>query len=84
METISQAEELSDLRLRAGEKTVSPIINRFPASLMSIQMYEKLRKHADIRFEIKKVVKTSDKVFLLMQVAVMLDLRIITLSDGYY
>ncbi|KAJ7685543.1 P-loop containing nucleoside triphosphate hydrolase protein [Mycena polygramma] len=30
-------------------------------------VYNKLRKHNDIRFEIKKVEKTSDKVFLLIQ-----------------
>lgn len=32
------------------------------------QTYEKLRKHPDIRFEIKKIIKTCDKVNLLIQV----------------
>ncbi|KAJ7137709.1 P-loop containing nucleoside triphosphate hydrolase protein [Mycena epipterygia] len=30
-------------------------------------VYNKLRKHNDIRFEVKKVEKTSDKIFLLIQ-----------------
>lgn len=33
-----------------------------------LQIYDKLRRHDDIRFEIKKVQKTSDKIFLLVQV----------------
>lgn len=33
-----------------------------------LQVYNKLRRHNDIRFEVKKVEKTSDKVFLLIQV----------------
>ncbi|KAJ7256507.1 Sec63 Brl domain-containing protein [Mycena haematopus] len=51
LEMISGSEELSETKLRASEKTV----------------YNKLRKHNDIRFEVKKVEKTSDKVFLLIQ-----------------
>ncbi|KAJ6490602.1 Sec63 Brl domain-containing protein [Mycena vitilis] len=51
LEMISASEELSETKLRVSEKTV----------------YNKLRKHNDIRFEIKKVEKTSDKVFLLIQ-----------------
>ncbi|KAJ6502143.1 Sec63 Brl domain-containing protein [Mycena sanguinolenta] len=51
LEMISGSEELSETKLRTSEKTV----------------YNKLRKHNDIRFEVKKVEKTSDKVFLLIQ-----------------
>ncbi|KAG1754344.1 hypothetical protein EDB19DRAFT_1902496 [Suillus lakei] len=51
LEMISASEELSDLKLRSGEK----------------QVYEKIRRHNDIRFAIKKIQSTSDKVFLLMQ-----------------
>ncbi|KAF7337997.1 ATP-dependent DNA helicase MER3 [Mycena venus] len=51
LEVISASEELAETKLRASEKTV----------------YNKLRKHNDIRFEVKKVEKTSDKVFLLIQ-----------------
>ncbi|KAF8205795.1 hypothetical protein K438DRAFT_2014648 [Mycena galopus ATCC 62051] len=51
LEMISTSEELSETKLRTSEKTV----------------YNKLRKHNDIRFEVKKVEKTSDKVFLLIQ-----------------
>ncbi|KAJ7827539.1 hypothetical protein B0H14DRAFT_2814688 [Mycena olivaceomarginata] len=40
-----------ETKLRTSEKTV----------------YNKLRRHNDIRFEVKKVEKTSDKVFLLIQ-----------------
>ncbi|KAK7038046.1 ATP-dependent DNA helicase MER3 [Favolaschia claudopus] len=51
LEMISTSEELSETKLRASEKTV----------------YNKLRKHNDIRFEVKKIEKTADKVFLLIQ-----------------
>ncbi|KAG1789378.1 uncharacterized protein HD556DRAFT_1446994 [Suillus plorans] len=51
LEMISTSEELSDLKLRSGEK----------------QVYEKIRRHNDIRFAVKKIQGTSDKVFLLMQ-----------------
>ncbi|KAF9013956.1 hypothetical protein BDQ17DRAFT_1320644 [Cyathus striatus] len=51
LETISNVEELCDSKMRASEKAI----------------YNQLRKHADIRFELKKVEKTSDKVFLLLQ-----------------
>jgi hypothetical protein len=34
----------------------------------SSQIYNKIRQHNDIRFTVKKVEKTSDKVFLLIQV----------------
>ncbi|KAG2755826.1 P-loop containing nucleoside triphosphate hydrolase protein [Suillus brevipes Sb2] len=51
LEMISASEELSDLKLRSGEK----------------QVYEKIRRHNDIRFAVKKIQGTSDKVFLLMQ-----------------
>ncbi|KAG2077885.1 P-loop containing nucleoside triphosphate hydrolase protein [Suillus decipiens] len=51
LETISASEELSDLKLRSGEK----------------QVYEKIKRHNDVRFAVKKVQGTSDKVFLLIQ-----------------
>ncbi|KAF7778611.1 hypothetical protein Agabi119p4_2956 [Agaricus bisporus var. burnettii] len=51
LETIAAAEEFSSLRMRASEKLV----------------YNELRTHNDIRYAIKKVEKTSDKVFLLIQ-----------------
>ncbi|KAF8798145.1 P-loop containing nucleoside triphosphate hydrolase protein [Phlegmacium glaucopus] len=51
VEVISAAEELQEVKLRASEKTV----------------FNKLRRDIDIRYEIKKVEKTSDKVFLLIQ-----------------
>ncbi|KAG2147242.1 Sec63 Brl domain-containing protein [Suillus cothurnatus] len=51
LEMISASEELSDLKLRSGEK----------------QVYEKIRRHNDIRFTVKKIQGTSDKVFLLLQ-----------------
>lgn len=35
---------------------------------MQAQLYNKLRKDIDIRFEVKKVEKTSDKIFVLVQV----------------
>jgi hypothetical protein len=37
-------------------------------------VYEKIRRHNDIRFTVKKIQGTSDKVFLLLQVAVMFTL----------
>ena len=36
--------------------------------LIQFQIFNKIRKDIDIRYEIKKVEKTSDKVFLLIQV----------------
>ncbi|KAF7986542.1 hypothetical protein HWV62_26264 [Athelia sp. TMB] len=51
LETLSAADELSDLRIRAGEKGI----------------FDKLRQHDEIRFEMKKIQRTSDKVFLLIQ-----------------
>ncbi|KAF9469215.1 hypothetical protein BDZ94DRAFT_1181827, partial [Collybia nuda] len=51
LEMISASEELSETKMRVSEKSG----------------LNKLRKHNDIRFEIKKVEKTSDKVFLLIQ-----------------
>ncbi|KAI0310640.1 Sec63 Brl domain-containing protein, partial [Amylostereum chailletii] len=51
LEAVAAAEEISDLKLRGGEK----------------QVYNKLRDHSDIRFKIKKVEKTTDKLFLLIQ-----------------
>ncbi|THU88606.1 P-loop containing nucleoside triphosphate hydrolase protein [Dendrothele bispora CBS 962.96] len=52
LELITVAEELfSELKLRSSERTA----------------YNKLRKHNDIRFEVKKLEKTSDKISLLIQ-----------------
>ncbi|KAH7107592.1 Sec63 Brl domain-containing protein [Auriculariales sp. MPI-PUGE-AT-0066] len=51
LEAVCCAEELSEVRLRAGEK----------------QIYNKLRTNEDIRFKPQKVEKTSDKVFVLLQ-----------------
>ncbi|KJA27175.1 hypothetical protein HYPSUDRAFT_75106, partial [Hypholoma sublateritium FD-334 SS-4] len=51
MEGICGAEEFSDLKLRASEKSV----------------FNGLRKDPDIRFEINKVENTTHKVFLLVQ-----------------
>lgn len=51
LEMMSCSKELADLKLRGGER----------------QMYEKIRCHNDIRFPVRKVTGTSDKVFLLVQ-----------------
>ncbi|KAJ7085715.1 Sec63 Brl domain-containing protein [Mycena belliarum] len=51
LEMISASEELSETKLRSSEKTI----------------FNRLRKHNDIRFEVKKIEKTSDKVCLLIQ-----------------
>ncbi|KAK0484062.1 Sec63 Brl domain-containing protein [Armillaria novae-zelandiae] len=51
LEMISASEELNESKIRASEKTY----------------LNKLRRHIDIRFEVKKVEKTSDKAFLLIQ-----------------
>ncbi|CAK5277542.1 unnamed protein product [Mycena citricolor] len=51
LEVICASEELAENKLRTSEKTV----------------YNKLRRHNDIRFEVKKVERTSDKVLLLIQ-----------------
>ncbi|KAF7311383.1 DEAD/DEAH-box DNA helicase [Mycena kentingensis (nom. inval.)] len=51
LEVISAAEELSETKLRHSEKSV----------------LNKLRRHNDMRFEVKKVDKTADKIFLLLQ-----------------
>ncbi|KAJ7112430.1 hypothetical protein C8R43DRAFT_1159023 [Mycena crocata] len=65
-------QELSETKLRSSEKTVTfrslvAIIETEP-----LQLFNKLRKHNDIRFEIKRVEKTSDKVFLLIQLQAVL------------
>ncbi|EEB94921.1 hypothetical protein MPER_06192 [Moniliophthora perniciosa FA553] len=52
LEMISTAQELSDSKLRSSERSA----------------YNILRKHNDIRFEIKKLEKTSDKVVIIIQV----------------
>ncbi|KAF5387524.1 hypothetical protein D9757_006603 [Collybiopsis confluens] len=51
LEVIASADEFKDCRLRASEKTG----------------YNNLRRHNDIRYEVKKVEKTSDKILLLIQ-----------------
>ncbi|KAK1236425.1 ATP-dependent DNA helicase MER3, partial [Marasmius sp. AFHP31] len=64
LEMISTSEELADSKLRGSERSV----------------YNKLRKHNDVRFEVKKVEKTSDKVFVLIQAV----LGGIPLNDNEY
>ncbi|KAI0062246.1 P-loop containing nucleoside triphosphate hydrolase protein [Artomyces pyxidatus] len=51
LEAIALADEFFEIKLRAGEK----------------QIYNQLRAHNDIRFRIKKVENTADKVFILIQ-----------------
>ncbi|KAF8623461.1 hypothetical protein AX15_006245 [Amanita polypyramis BW_CC] len=51
LETVSSAEEFQDLRIRTSEKTT----------------LNKLRQHNDIRFGVKKLERTSDKVFIIIQ-----------------
>ncbi|KAJ6531293.1 hypothetical protein B0H19DRAFT_1242397 [Mycena capillaripes] len=68
LEMISASDELSETKLRTSEKNVSLGVAPFyPDVILILQVYNKLRKHNDIRFEVKKVEKTSDKVFLLIQ-----------------
>ncbi|KAI0950168.1 hypothetical protein AcV7_008716 [Taiwanofungus camphoratus] len=64
LEMISNAEEFSGIKIRGGEK----------------QVYNKMREHNDIRFQIKKVEKPADKVFMLIQAV----LGGISLSDSEY
>ncbi|KAH8099579.1 DEAD-domain-containing protein [Cristinia sonorae] len=51
LEMLSCAEEFSDVKLRSGDK----------------QVYNKLREHYDIRFKVKKIEKSSDKICLIIQ-----------------
>ncbi|KAF8643832.1 hypothetical protein AX16_008849 [Volvariella volvacea WC 439] len=51
LELLSNAEELNISSLRSSEK----------------QIFNKLRRHNDIRFELQRIDKTPDKVFLLIQ-----------------
>ncbi|THH28499.1 hypothetical protein EUX98_g5689 [Antrodiella citrinella] len=51
LETLSTAEEFSDIKLRAGDKPV----------------YNKIREHYDIRYKVRKVEKPSDKICLIIQ-----------------
>ncbi|KAE9393645.1 P-loop containing nucleoside triphosphate hydrolase protein [Gymnopus androsaceus JB14] len=51
LDVIASAEEFSDSRLRASEKSI----------------YNQLRRHNDIRYEVKKVERTSDKILLIIQ-----------------
>jgi hypothetical protein len=66
---------LAEVKLRASDKTV----NSHAVTLLNLlklsprpQYLNKLRTHNDIRFEVKKVEKTSDKTFLLIQVNLLL------------
>ena len=60
---------LTETKMRASDKTVS-LTSSFCMGLTSIpaKYLNKLRRHNDIRFEVKKVERTADKVFLLIQV----------------
>ncbi|KAG8907978.1 Sec63 [Tulasnella sp. 403] len=51
LETISNADEFNDMRLRGSDK----------------QAYNALREHGDIRMSMKKIEKPADKVMLLIQ-----------------
>ncbi|KAJ3837994.1 P-loop containing nucleoside triphosphate hydrolase protein [Lentinula raphanica] len=51
LDVVANADEFSEARLRASEKSI----------------YNKLRRHNDIRYEVKKVERTSDKILLLIQ-----------------
>ncbi|PCH37704.1 nucleoside triphosphate hydrolase protein [Wolfiporia cocos MD-104 SS10] len=51
LELLSSADEFSDIKIRGGEK----------------QAFNKLRSHNDIRFQLKRVEKSADKVLLLLQ-----------------
>ncbi|KAM6500407.1 Sec63 Brl domain containing protein [Amanita muscaria] len=51
LETVSLAEEFQELRIRTSDKT----------------SLNKLRQHNDIRYGVKKIEKTSDKVFIIIQ-----------------
>ncbi|KAF9075685.1 Sec63 Brl domain-containing protein [Rhodocollybia butyracea] len=51
LEVIALADEFKDSRLRASEKSI----------------YNKLRRHHDIRYEVKKIERTADKILLLIQ-----------------
>ena len=60
-----------DVKLRASEKSVR---TKYCSGVLLIrfQIFNKVRKDIDIRYEVKKVEKTSDKVFLLIQVCQLL------------
>lgn len=60
-----------DVKLRASEKSVRSykVMCYDEVLLIRLQIFNKLRKDIDIRYEIKKVEKTSDKVFLIIQVS---------------
>ncbi|KAI3619228.1 dead deah box dna helicase [Moniliophthora roreri] len=64
LEAISAAQELADSKLRSSERSA----------------FNSLRKHNDIRFEVKKLEKTSDKIFILIQAV----LGGISLNDPEY
>ncbi|KAG0697011.1 DEAD-domain-containing protein [Suillus ampliporus] len=48
-------------------QTMKAILDLSPAASLREIIYEKMRRHNDIRFAVKKVQSTSDKIFLLMQ-----------------
>ncbi|KAG1756350.1 DEAD-domain-containing protein, partial [Suillus paluster] len=48
-------------------QTMKAILDLPPTASLREIIYEKIRRHNDIRFAVKKVQGTSDKVFLLMQ-----------------
>lgn len=66
----SSAFRFQDVKLRASEKTVRlDRVDDLKSSLsIQFQVFNKLRKDIDIRYEIKRVETTSDKIFLLIQV----------------
>ncbi|KZV62156.1 P-loop containing nucleoside triphosphate hydrolase protein [Peniophora sp. CONT] len=51
LEMVSRAEEISEMKMRGGEKPV----------------YKKLNEHPDIRYKLKKIERTPDKLFILIQ-----------------
>ncbi|KAK7467467.1 ATP-dependent DNA helicase MER3 [Stygiomarasmius scandens] len=54
-------------RFYIRQKTMNTILSSPEKPTMREMAYNKLRKHNDIRFEVKKVEKTSDKINLLIQ-----------------
>lgn len=58
----------SDIRLRGGEKAVSPLSGRI-FKIERYQVYNRIKDQDEIRFKISKVQKTGDKVFILTQVS---------------
>ncbi|KAJ6490475.1 hypothetical protein DFH09DRAFT_1003499 [Mycena vulgaris] len=67
LDMISSSEELAETKLRSSEKTVVFPFVSVDDETELFQLFNKIRKHNDIRFEVKKVEKTSDKINLLIQ-----------------